>query len=59
MKRLQKFGGCNYKDKTRTALNKLFSCEMMSEINLKGDDEKISINDTEILKVFVGNLFVY
>ena len=32
---------------------------MMSEINLKGDDEKISINDTEILEVFVGNLFVY
>ena len=32
---------------------------MTSEINLKGDDEKISINDTEILEVFVGNLFVY
>ena len=30
----------------------------MLELNLKRNDEKISITDTEILKVFVDKLFV-
>ena len=59
MKRLQKFWGCDYKDNARVILNKLFSCEMMLEVNLKGNDKKIGITDTEILKVIVGKLFVY
>ena len=58
MKRLREFGGCDYKDHTRIVLNKLFSCEMMSEVNLKGNDKKIGITDTEILKVIDGKLFV-
>ena len=32
---------------------------MMSEINLKDNDKKIGITDTEILKVIFGKLFVY
>ena len=59
MKRLQKFGGCDYKDNTRITLDKLFSGEMMSEINKKGNDKKIGITDTEILKVIAGKLLVY
>ena len=59
MKRLQKFGGYDDKDNSRILLNKLFSCEMMPEINLKGNDKKIDITDTKILKVFVGKLFSY
>ena len=61
MKRLQKFGGCDYTDNTRISLNKLFLCEMIWEVNLKGNHEKIGITDTdtEILKVIVGKLFVY
>ena len=31
---------------------------MMSEVNLKGNDKKIGITDTEILKVIDGKLFV-
>ena len=57
--RLQKFEGCYCKDYTKTILNKLFSCDMMSEINLKGNEKKIGITDTEILKVIFGKLFVY
>ena len=59
MKHLQKFGRCDYKDNSRIILNKLFSCKMMSEINLKGNDKKIVITDTEMLKVVVGKLIVY
>ena len=59
MKRLQKFAGCDYKDNTRIALNKLFSYQAMLEVNLKDNDKKIDIIDTEILKVIVGKLFVY
>ena len=55
----QKFGRCDYKDNTRIVLNKLFSCELMSEITLKNNDEKTGITDTEMLKVIVGKLFVY
>ena len=32
---------------------------MMSEINLKGNEKKIGITDTEILKVIFRKLFVY
>ena len=59
MERLKTFGGYDYKDNTKIVLNKLFSCEMMSEKKLKGNDKKTGITDTEILKVIVGNLFVY
>ena len=48
MKRLQKFEGCDYKDNIRISLSKPFSCEMMSEINLKDNDKKTGITDTEI-----------
>ena len=51
MKRSQKFAGCDYKDNTRNVLNKLFSCKMMSEINLKENGKKVGITDMEILKV--------
>ena len=47
MKRLQKFRGCDYKDNTRMVLNKLFLCEMMSHINMKGNDKKMGITVTE------------
>ena len=40
VKRLHKFGECDYKDNTRIVFNKLFSCGLMSETNLKGDDKK-------------------
>ena len=50
---------CDYKDNTRIILNKLFSCEIMSEINLKGNGKKIGITNTEILNVTLGKLFVY
>ena len=43
MKRLQKFGTCNYKDNARILLNKLFSSEIMSEINFKGQYKEIII----------------
>ena len=59
MKRLQEFGECNYKDNTRIVLNKLFLCKMMFETNLKDNDKKIGIIDTEILKAIVAYLFVY
>ena len=36
-----------------------FSMNVMSEINLKDNDKKIGITDTEILKFVIGNLFVY
>ena len=32
---------------------------MMSEINLKGNDNKTGTTDTEILKAIAGKLFVY
>ena len=35
MKRLQKFGRCSYKDNARITLNKSFTSETMSQINLK------------------------
>ena len=35
MKRLQKFGRCSYKENARITLNKLFTSETMSQINLK------------------------
>ena len=55
MKRIQKFGGCNYSENARKiVLNELDSCNMMSEINLKGNDEKINITDMEISKFIVG-----
>ena len=41
MKRLQMLGRCSYKDNARLTLNKLFSFEMMSEINLKGNYKEI------------------
>ena len=46
MESLQKFGGSDYKDNTRVILNKLFPCEMIPEINLKGNDKKIGITGT-------------
>ena len=45
MKRLQKFGGCSYKDNARITLNKLFSSGIMSEINLKGNYKEIIITE--------------
>ena len=45
MKLLQEFGECDYKDNTRIVLNKLFSCKMISEINMKGNDKKIGAAD--------------
>ena len=59
VKCLQKFGGCDYKDNTRMILNKLFTCEMISELNLKDNDKKVGITDIEISKVMIGKLFVY
>ena len=60
MKRIQKFGGCNYSENARKiVLNELDSCNMMSEINLKGNDGKINITDMEISKFIVGTWFVY
>ena len=47
---LEKFRGCSYKDNTRTTLNTLFSCEIMSEITLKENDKKTGITDTEVVK---------
>ena len=45
MKRLQKLGRWSYKDNARLTLNKLFSFEMMSEINLKGNYKEIIITE--------------
>ena len=45
MKRLQKFGRCSYKDNARIISSKLFSSEMMSEINLKGNYKEIIITE--------------
>ena len=45
MKRLQKFGRCSYKDNARITLNKQFSSEMMSEVNLKGNYQEIIITE--------------
>ena len=42
MKRLQKFGRCSYKDNARIKLNKLFSSEITSELNLKATLRKLS-----------------
>ena len=45
MKRLQIFRKCSYKDNARTTLNQIFSSEMMSEINLKGNYNEIFITE--------------
>ena len=45
MKRLQKFRKCSYKGNARITLNKLFSCEIMSEINFKGNYKEIMITE--------------
>ena len=45
LKRLQKLGRCSYKDNARFTLNRLFSFEMMSGINLKGNYQKINITE--------------
>ena len=45
MKRLQKSERCSYKDNPRIILNKLFSSETMSEINLKGYYREIIITE--------------
>ena len=45
MKRLQKFGRRSYKDNARITLNKLFSYEMMPEINLSGNYKGIIITE--------------
>ena len=45
MKHLSKFGGYNYKGNTTIRLKELFSCEGMSEINLKGKGKKVAIID--------------
>ena len=45
MKRLQKFGRCSYKDNGRIILNKLFSSEMMLQVNLKGTSQEIIITE--------------
>ena len=45
MKRLQKFERCSYKDNARITLKKLFSSEIMSQINFKGHYEEIIITE--------------
>ena len=45
MKPLQRFQKSSYKDNVRITLNKLFSFEMMSEINLKGKYTEIIITE--------------
>ena len=45
MKRLQKFERCSYKDNAKITSNKLFSSEMMSEINLKRNHKEIMITE--------------
>ena len=42
MKPLHKFERCSYKDNARIKLNKLFSSEIMSELNLKATTRKLS-----------------
>lgn len=49
----------DYKDNSRNILNKLVSCKMMLERNLKGNYKKIFITDTKIIKFIVGKLFLY
>ena len=41
--RLQKFGRCSYKGNIRITSNKLFSSEMMSEINMECNYKEIII----------------
>ena len=48
MKRLQKLGRYSYKDNARIILNKLFSFEMMSQINLKCNYKEIMITEQKI-----------
>ena len=43
MKRLQKFERWSYKDNAKITLNKLFSFEMMLEVNLKANYKEIII----------------
>ena len=45
MKRLKKFGRCTHKDNAGITLNKLFSSDMMSQINLKGHSKEIIITE--------------
>ena len=45
MKRLQKFGRCSYKVNARITLNKLFTSETMSQINLKTNYKEIIITE--------------
>ena len=45
MNRLQKLGRYSYKDNARIILNKLFSFEMMSQINQKGHFQEIIITE--------------
>lgn len=59
MDRLQKIKECDYKDNTLMILKKVFTCEMISEKNLKDNGKKTSITNTEILKVIIGKLFFY
>ena len=47
---LERFRGCSYKGNTRTTLNTLFSCKIMSEITLKDNNKKTGITDTEVVK---------
>ena len=45
MKLLQKFGKCSYQNNVTITSNKLFSSDMMSEINLKGNCQKNIITE--------------
>ena len=45
MKRLKKFGRCSHKDNARITFNKLFSSDMMSQINLQGNSKEIIITE--------------
>ena len=45
MKRFQKFGKSSYKNNARILSNKLFSSEMMSELNLNRNQKEIIITE--------------
>ena len=45
MKPLQKFERSSYKDNARITTNKLFSSEMISDINVKGNYNEIIITE--------------
>ena len=54
IKSLRKIGGVDYKDHARQILYMLFTNDIMAKMNLKGNENKIGVVNTEIWRVIMS-----